>query len=284
MLFPAIIAMFGMATVSAQTISPSDGTTRPTPSPIDEATEPAGGEAPTPPRDGGGWNLSVGIPVWVPGIGGDLAIKGREFSPDQDTGDTIDVLDTHLNAGAALHLEAHKGRLGFFGDLLYVDLRGTGNETDGDAEAVFKGFVGELGTFYTVVAPPHGRKGWGAFRLDALGGVRVSALELGIDADAFDVSTTNTIYDPIVGARAELGLTNWLAAKARGDVGGFGIDAWDTSDFTWNVETGLEFHLAKWCDLDLGYRWLKYDLVSDSGNASFDATLAGPFVGLTFNF
>jgi len=82
--------------------------------------------------------------------------------------------------------------------------------------------------FYTVVAPPPGKRGWGAVRIDALGGLRLSELELGIHGDRFNGSTSRTIYDPYVGARLTLGLTDWLSFKARGDVGGFGIEAWPT--------------------------------------------------------
>jgi opacity protein-like surface antigen len=109
-------------------------------------------------------------------------------------------------------------------------------------------------------------------------------MKLGIHDDVNDLSTTITLYDPIVGTRMELGLTKWLSAKARGDVGGFGINAWDTSDLEFNVEAGLEFHLARWFDMGVGYRWLNYDFVTDSGNSSFDATLSGPVVELRFNF
>jgi hypothetical protein len=74
-----------------------------------------------------------------------------------------------------------------------------------------------------------------------------------------------------------------MSFKVRGDVGGFGIDAWNTSEFAYNVDTALEFHLARWFDLGVGYRWLNYDLEFGS-DSSLDATLSGPVVELKFNF
>lgn len=288
LLIPAIAAMIGVATASAQTAAPAGGPTLPTTSPNDAATLPAEADASSPPpgpQAEGGWNLSVGIPVWIPGLNGDLTIQGQEFSPDdQDAGDVFDELDTHFNGAFALHVEAAKGRFGLFADAMYLDLRSTHDSSAGNAEAVFKGFIGELAGFYTVVAPRPGKRGWGAFRLDALTGVRITAVEVGINADASDVSTNQTLFDPIIGARGEFGVTRWLSIQARGDVGGFGIDSWPTSNVTYNVQAGLGFHLARWCDLGLGYRWLKYDFESDSGDSTLDITLAGPYIALTLNF
>jgi opacity protein-like surface antigen len=285
LLIPAI-TMFGVATALAQTAAPADSTTLPSTSPFDSATTPAEADASSslPAQAEEGWNFSLGIPVWIPGIGGDLTIRGEEFSPDQDNGDVADVLDTNINLAAALHFEAQNGRFGLFADAMYLDLRSTRNNGSGDTEAVFRGFIGELGAFYTVVAPEPGKRGFGAFQLDALGGVRITSVDIGIDANAADPSTSHALYDPIIGARAELGLTNWLSIEARGDVGGFGIEAWDTSDFSYNVAAGLAFHPANWLDLGLGYRWLKYDFETDSGDTTFDATLSGPYITLMFNF
>jgi hypothetical protein len=84
--------------------------------------------------------------------------------------------------------------------------------------------------------------------------------------------------------RAEFGVTDWLSLKARADVGGFGIDSWPTSDMSYNISTGVEFHLAACCDLELGYRWLTYEFVRDPNFAEFDATLRGPYLSLRFNF
>ncbi len=228
-----------------------------------------------------GWQLSLGIPIWIPGIEGDLVIRGNELSPDQGTDDVIDILDERLNFALALHFEASKGRFGFFVDVLYADLRAEGTQGLTDAEAYLKGLIGEAAVFYTLVEPTTSRK-FGTFQLDALGGVRVTSLKIGIDGDTADVSVNHTLYDPMVGARMELGLTEWLSLKARGDIGGFGISSWNTSDFSYNIDAGLAFYLGETFEIDLGYRWLKYDFVSD--DSSFDATLHGPYVSLLFHF
>jgi hypothetical protein len=289
LLIAATATMTGVATASAQTAAPVDGTALPpTTSPYDGAAAPAEADAPvqqqTSTQADDGWHLRVGIPIWVPALNGDLTIKGRELSPDQDTGDVYDSFDSHFNGAFALHADAELGRFGLFGDAMYLDLRSERETGAGNAEAVFRGFIGELGAFYTVIASEPDKRGWGAFRVDALAGARITSVEVGINADVGNVSRHQTLFDPIVGARAELGLTNWLSLKARGDVGGFGIQAWDTSDVSYNVDAGLNFHLATWFDVALGYRWLKYDFEMGSDDSSFDASLSGPYVALTFSF
>jgi hypothetical protein len=231
-----------------------------------------------------GWDFSLSIPIWLVGVDGNLIVGDQELSGDQDTADDVDeFLDSELNGAFALHFEAEKRRFGVFLDAMYLDRSVQGTVDATDADGSLKGFIGELGAFYTLVPPAPEKRGWGMFRLDALGGLRVSALELGVDVDTFNEEASRTFYDPFVGARVEVGLTNWLSFKLRGDVGGFGIDAWNTSEFSYNVDTALEFHLARWFDLGLGYRWLDYDLEL-AGDSSLDATLSGPIVELKFNF
>jgi hypothetical protein len=250
-------------------------------------TEPAPATAPSEsPKAIGddGWKFYASIPIWLVGVDGDVVVRGNDFSADQDTADDVDELfDSRLNGALALHFEAGKGRAGLLLDTMYLDRSVEGTLDATNAEGFLRGFVGELGAFYTVVQPDPEKRGFGKLRVDALGGVRISALELGIDSDAFNDAVHATFYDPYVGARLELGLLNWLSVKVRGDIGGFGIEAWPTSDFSWNVDTSLAFHLASWFDLGLGYRWLDYDFNGPS-DSSLNATLSGPVIELRFNF
>jgi hypothetical protein len=275
-------------TLSRQTLAPlalaeipadvTPATTEPEPAPAtapDESPQAIGDE---------GWKFSASIPIWLVGVEGDVVVHGHDLDVDQDTADDVDELfDSRLNAAMALHFEAAKSRFGLLLDAMYLDRSVEGTLDTTDANGFLRGFIGEVGAFYTVVAPPPDKRGFGRLSVDALGGVRISALELGVESDTFNGAVHRTFYDPYVGARLELGLTNWLSLKVRGDVGGFGIEAWPTSDFSWNVDTALAFHLASWFDLGLGYRWLDYDFNGPS-DSSLNATLSGPIVELRFNF
>src|SRR5687768_110045 len=193
--------------------------------------EPAAADAadvdmPSQPTDDHGdrdWAFSFSVPVWLVGLDGDLVVRDTELDADQDAADDVDeFLDSELNGAFALHFEAQKNRFGVLLDGMYLDRTAEGTVDATDAEGSLKGFIGEVGAIYTIIPPKPEKRGWGMFRLDALGGLRVSALELGLDGAVVDDEVSKTFYDPFIGARLELGLTRWLSFRLRGDVGGFG--------------------------------------------------------------
>ncbi|MEZ0266152.1 MAG: hypothetical protein ACAI43_15590 [Phycisphaerae bacterium] len=278
------LAMFVLASSLAASGETPTSSAMPWPSvPLTLAAMPAGEAKPA--AGGDRFELTLSFPLWLPTVDGDLTIRGRELDLSQDVGDSLDVFTGHVNAVLPIHVEARRDRVGVLLDVMYFDLRANGTADRTDAEGKLRAFIGELGLFYTVVAPQKPR-GWGAFRLDVLGGVRVSVLELGIESDsaAGDASTDRTVYDPYVGARLELGLTDWLSFNARADVGGFGIDAWPTSDLCYNLEAGLEFRLGTCCALGVGYRLMSYEFDADAPGSSLDTTLQGPVFSLKFVF
>jgi opacity protein-like surface antigen len=228
------------------------------------------------------WRFRLSFPIWMPGISGDMTVRGRELSDGKGNGGG-DFWET-LDFAAMVHFEAEKGPWGGYVDLLYVSFKDERDIVGGQrsADVNLDAFIGELGGYYTFVMPKPGVKGWGMFRADVLAGVRVSSLDISLETDQRDLGRNLTLVDPIVGARLELGLTDWLSFKLRGDIGGFGIDPGTTSNFVWNVDTGLEFHLAKWCDVGIGYRWLDYDF--ESGSTECDLLLSGPVVTIQFRF
>jgi hypothetical protein len=69
-----------------------------------------------------GWRFLVAIPLWLPGLNGDVTAKGFTFTADQDTSDVLDLVGSHLNGAVALHLEAQKDRFGLFTEFMYVSM------------------------------------------------------------------------------------------------------------------------------------------------------------------
>src|SRR5687768_17355270 len=118
--------------------------------------------SPQPITDENHWKLSLSIPIWLAGVDGDLTVAGQTLSGDQDTADDVDELfDSRLNAAMAVHFEAQKSRFGLLLDAMYLDrsVQGTADATD--AEASIKGFIGEVGAFYTIIPPAPDKRGWG---------------------------------------------------------------------------------------------------------------------------
>ncbi len=146
-----------------------------------------------------GWHFRLAVPIWIPGMSGDMTVRGHELSGGSGEGDLASTLDF----AATFHFEMEKGRWGAFVDTMYLALSDDKDlRTGGTADAKLKSFIGELGGFYTVFAPKAGEKGWGMFRADALAGVRVTWLQLEAETSRFDATRERTIVD----ARMELGL------------------------------------------------------------------------------
>ena len=88
--------------------------------------------------------------------------------------------------------------------------------------------------------------------------------------------------DPIVGGRAAWPITDTLDFIVRADVGGFGVG----SDLTWSALAVLDWGVMRSLGIVLGYRALDTDYSSGSGANRFeyDAVVAGPMLGVRFNF
>ena len=234
------------------------------------------------------WRFLIGLPLWIPGVDGQMSVDGLSFSTDQDTSDVIDLMDSHLNFALALHVEAQKGRFGFFGDMMYLNVgaeRDTaiGTTTNGK----IAGFIGELGLLYTLNTGEPLKPGAVPFRIDLLGGIRTTAIGVEIDPENLESrKDSKTLWDPSIGLRSEVGLAKWLSIKGRGDIGGFSAFGDDSSNLTWQASAAASFHFDSAWNLDLGYRWLSYDYDEGSGFDRFelDAVLHGPYIELDFRF
>jgi len=207
---------------------------------------------------------------------------------DQSLGDVIDLLDDHLNFGAALHFEASHDRWGVFADAMYLDLEAvSGGDTTGDkVETLFQEFLGELGGFYSIVQSSRNQPPpmWNP-RLDLLAGARVYALDSTITPPSgIERSHSETWIDPILGVRGEIKPLDWLSLFGRGDIGGFGLDKGTFSNFSWNVLAGVRFDFTRTVGLSVGYRWLDVDYENPSENFDYDIRTSGPFTALEFRF
>ena len=229
------------------------------------------------------WWTSLSIVAWLPTFDGTLTVDGQEGESSGDVADSLDFFDTYVDWGIDVHAEFGQGRLGYLFDGLYVDIHSDRETSGGDTfRIVTSGFVGEAGVFYTVLGEPIGVRARRGLRIDVLGGGRLGVLSVGIESDALDDPREHeTKLDPFGGGRAELGLTDWLSLKARGDIGGFGI-ADITSDFVWSANLAAAFHFGERFDLELGYHWLDYDFESDDDDTSYNASIAGPYLAVTF--
>ncbi|MCB2185033.1 MAG: hypothetical protein KQJ78_01350 [Deltaproteobacteria bacterium] len=225
----------------------------------------------------GPWEFSVAPYGWLMGISDEVTVRGQRASVNVDFGDIWDALDF----AGELHLEVMKGRLGLFLDPSYLKVSVENSLGPLNLDTTLEVTLFEYGAFYRVyrtsLAGP-GRE----FAVDVLAGGRYWDLNVDIGLPRRTVSGDQSWTDPFVGARLAFSLTeNWLF-RLRGDVGGFGVG----SDSAWQAIALVEYRLANWAGVVVGYRALYTDYADGSGRDenAFDATIHGPVVGVNFWF
>ena len=92
------------------------------------------------------------------------------------------------------------------------------------------------------------------------------------------VSGSADWVDPVIGTSGKVHIWKPVSFWAKGDIGGFGA----ASDFTWQMQGGLEIQVTRWLWSDIGWRYMKFDYTS--GGFTNKTELNGPFVETGVNF
>jgi hypothetical protein len=235
------------------------------------------------------WEFIVTPYFWMLGIDGDVESKGIKTDVNVKFGDLV----KDVAFGGEVHMEAWKGRWGFFFDPTYVKLSDDGefvSSTLGpvDVDVEIKEWLVELGGFYQLGKWPITKEGEQVVSLEALGGGRYwylkTKLDLEVPLAGFEkkAEESKDWIDPFIGLRLKVGLTKRLLFMLRGDIGGFGVG----SEFTWNTSAVLGYSVSRVVSLWLGYRALGMDYESGSGfnKFKFDGIMHGPILGVGFYF
>jgi opacity protein-like surface antigen len=114
-----------------------------------------------------------------------------------------------------------------------------------------------------------------------------------------DFSASTDWVDPVIGARGKVKIWKATSLYAEGDVGGFDANSGsafeihregrtivresvDSSDWSYQVQGGLEFQISRWFSTQVGWRYYKYDYAS--GGFSNKTALSGPLLQAGVNF
>jgi hypothetical protein len=250
------------------------------------------------------WEYAV-IPYGLmAALKGSLTIKGIEAKIDMSFSDIL----SDLELAGMMHMEAKKGRWGFFLDPTYMKLKTSGEGTkyisgplgrrsaelfvDGDVS--MEQWAVDFGGFYELTKTPVGQDKDKMMYLDLLVGGRYwylsGDIDVGLVLDANGNRVARSIsqngsrqwVDPFVGLRTRFQLTKDLMMVFRGDVGGFSIG----SKFAWNVSGYLGYSVSEMVSLWAGYRAIGVNYQNGSGNDKFvyDVTIQGPAIGVGFRF
>jgi opacity protein-like surface antigen len=85
-------------------------------------------------------------------------------------------------------------------------------------------------------------------------------------------------WDPIIGVRGRMPLTEKLSASGFADIGGFGVG----SEFTWEIFGGLDYALTDKFSANAGFRYLSIDYEGSKADLKID--MYGPVLGMTVRF
>jgi len=261
-------------------------------------------ETPTP------LEIRIGIPGWIAGLSGDTGVRGVVTSVDVDFHELFDHL-THVPI--VLSADIRYQRWEFFGDGQYMEV---------GASATLPGLLFTNANLHLKSGLAEGFVGYRLINCDKaalslFAGARYSYMggDLSIfdNGDArlvilrqllgtpqkLDFSNSTDWVDPVIGARGKVKLWKAISLYAEGDVGGFDANSGsafelrrqgqtivrapvDSSDWSYQIQGGIEFQVTRWMWAQVGWRYLKYDFVQEG--FTYKPELNGPFIQGGVNF
>jgi hypothetical protein len=224
------------------------------------------------------WHFAVAPYFWVAGLSGTVSFKGIPEQPvDASFSDVIENFDI----GVATRFDARKGRWGLAADFNYLNLGASipAREVLGhfEPEVDLRQLITEADVFYRAY---QGRQAEGvpAF-FDVLAGARYNGMRTQIRGSEFEgTKRTFDWVDGVAGIRFQAPLGRKVTVGGRGDIAGFG------SDFTWQLQGDLAFHLSPRWALSGGYRYCDVDYDKGTGldRKVYKIATSGPVVGFVY--
>lgn len=211
--------------------------------------------------------------LWLAGL--ETSTRARGPFPATTTEVSMrDVLKS-LDFGAEAAFEVRRNRMIGLVDFSYLDLsasKGLNGVPFTGASMETTTIFGSANAGYRVVE--HDR---GSF--DLFAGVQFVWMDIDLAFSGgapASTSSSQTLIDPIVGARGRLDLGSGFFVGTTGTIGGFGVD----SELTWQLIGQAGWQANEWLTLQAGYRHFEIDF--KSGGLMDNVTMSGPMIGATF--
>jgi hypothetical protein len=251
----------------------------------------------------------IGIPGWLAGLQGDFGVFGVVTDQDVDFTDILKRLD--MIALGSLYARYHRWEL--FADGQYMKLHD---------RAVLPGLLFDTARVSLKSAFAEGFLGYRLINcqsgsLSFFAGARYNYmsgdLNIAKDSDprfpvlrkllgiplSLRVSGTEDWVDPVIGAKGKFHVWKPISLWAEGDVGRFDangdsavaltrkgrrpvLEQVSSSDWSYQIQGGIEIQLTRWMWSQLGRRYLKYDYVS--AGFTNKTAMNGPFIQGGVNF
>jgi hypothetical protein len=226
---------------------------------------------------------AVGFYLWGTGMNGTLGVGPFDVPVDISFSDVLDNLDFGLFG----HLEFHAdNNFGFFTDLMFLDISGSANTSNGRITSDLESTILEGAITYNLA----GRES----PFDLFAGFRYWDMDLAIGFDtssagkgvAFPLppggisqSGSTDWTDFMLGARwiPRIGEKWWIAL--RGDIAGGNSE-------TYNLAGSFIWRFAGSAATQFGYRHMHVDIEEGAGldRRSLEVDFSGPFAAIEFTF
>jgi hypothetical protein len=217
------------------------------------------------------WRFEITPYLWGATIDGSLATGGGTPIEGPANSETSFFALDNLEGAAFLAFEARRERWRILLDSLYIDF--ANDVSDGrflTISARVDGFMVEGAAAYQ----PAGHPRW-----EILGGARYFSIRNTLEVQPVGKSAERRDWtDPFVGARYTHEFSDNWRARARADIGGFGINA----DLMLNLAVEADYRIGSRTALRFGYRYLSADFEQD--RFRFDVSFRGPAIGLSIGF
>lgn len=233
------------------------------------------------------WNFTIAPYMWAVSMDGKVTIGDYSASSSMSFSDIM----KGLQVGGLMHMEARKGRFGFFADPIYLKMKqdmtlgaiSSGGEQPptGDVTATIETWLVEFGIIYQAGKwRLNDKDSARSASLDIYGGGRYWYMHNSLDTTGTASPTDSVDFvDPMIGLSFNADLTEKVVLNLRGDIGGFGAG----SDFSWNAAVLFGYRFTPGITGFLGYRALYLDYKT-SDSPRLKITMQGPITGIQFAF
>ena len=225
-------------------------------------------------KDPDKWEFNFIPGAWFPTMSTNIEIGNHNL---QSTIKPSEILDD-IDMAFAGRFEARKKNWGLFTDYYHIKATDDFYTQRLKNRFEFKNTIVQFAGFHRWYSKDE------KSTYDALIGLRYYSLRMELDmADPIPNFTRSpNWWDPIIGGRANIHLSDNLKLGLYGDVGGFGAG----SKFTWRAAGNLDWKMSEGFSLMAGYNTMGYDYEKGSGfgKVKTDIRMYGPTLGLNFKF
>ncbi len=255
-------------------------------------------------------NLSFTGYAWLTSFNGTAGVRGVEADVDESFIDILNNSDSIFGLMGSLDLDVNRFVFQFNGAYTRAEFdqsRGVARSGPLDSSASVRATINttvesawlEFFAGYRLLEMPLGEQKTAGLQVDAFAGFRYTTLDFdtSVTADADitlpggtdlsagdrrDIGGDEGWFEPFIGVRAGLKITEHWRLSLRGDVGGFDVDH---SAFAWQVlaAAGYEWRMDGWrLGLFGGYRALGQDF--EKNGVVWDVVTHGPIMGFRAGF